>query len=250
MQGGHSVKIAIVDDLSEERAEIIKVVSHYFLNRFHIYSLTPSFDEFDSGESFLSQFEPQSYDLVFLDIYMNELIGIETAQKLFYLDKKCRVVFFTSSTNHLLEGYGVHALSYILKPIREHQNSLYQALDYYMDLLEIDNKEVLIKTQNGEQYVLYKNIVYIESSVRNLCFHFPSEILKVQGTYAEYAKQLLQDERFLESYRNLTVNMDYIARPMEKDFLLKTGEHIPISRRRKSDVLEKYTQYFISRRGY
>lgn len=244
------MKIAIVDDLPVERAEIIQLIETYFLNRYETYGIHPEFCEFDSGEAFLAGFEPHSYTLVILDIYMNELTGIETAQKLFYLDKQCRVIFFTSSTDHLLDGYGVHALSYVLKPIGQHQNALIQALDYYMDLLDIDNKGLSIKTPEGERYLLYRNIVYIESSVRNLCFHLPSEVLKVQGSYAEYAQILLQDERFLESYRNLTVNMDYVSRPFEMDFLLKTGEKVPISRRKKSDVLEKYTQYFINRRGY
>lgn len=244
------MKIAVVDDLSEERAEIIHLVNTYFINRYPAYGILPDFSEFESGESFLENFEPHTYKLVFLDIYMNELTGVETAEKLLYLDKQCRVIFFTSSTDHLLEGYGVHALSYVLKPIGQHQNALIQALDYYMDLLNIDNKGLSIRTTQGERYLLYKHIVYVESSVRNLCFHLPTEVLKVQGTYGEYAQKLLQDERFLESYRNLTVNMDYISRPLDRDFLLKTDEQIPISRRKKSAVLEKYTQYFINRRGY
>lgn len=244
------MKIAVVDDLSEERAEIIHLVKTYFLNRFQTYGIIPEFCEFESGESFLENFEPYTYKLAFLDIYMNEMTGVETAQKLLHLDKQCRIVFFTTSTDHLLEGYGVHALSYVLKPVRQHQSALIQTLDYYMDLLDVDNKGISIRTPQGERYLLYKNIVYIESSVRNLCFHLPYEVLKVQGTYVEYAEKLLQDERFLESFRNLTVNMDYISRPLDRDFLLKTGEEIPISRRKKSDVLGKYTQYFINRRGY
>lgn len=244
------MNIAIVDDLLEERLDIKKHIDMYFMQHATQYQIKPEFEEFESGEVFLSCFQPNRYDLIILDIYMDDLDGIETAKKLIIWDKHCKLVFFTSSTDHLLEGYGVHALGYILKPLSLHQKSLYKLLDYIVDLLELDQKGVLIRSSAGEQYVPFKTIVYLESSVRNLYVHMPGESIRIQGTYAEYVPLLLQDERFLETYRNLTVNMDFIERPDEKDFLLKTGEKVPISRRKKTEVLERYTQYFIKRRGF
>lgn len=250
MKGRYTLKIAIVDDLIEERNEIMNQITAYFMKHMEQYQITPEFDEFSSGEMFLTHFKPKYYDLVILDIYMDQLSGMETAEKLIVLDKQCKIIFFTSSTDHMLEGYGVHALGYILKPLNQHQKALYKVLDYFVDLLELDRNGVMVKTNSGEQFVLYKNIVSIESSVRHLYLYMPTETIKVQGTYLELAPTLLKDGRFLETYRNLLVNMDYIEKPLEKDFRLKTGELVPISRRKKSEVLEKYTQYFIRGRGF
>ena len=244
------MKIAVVDDLAQERNDIISLVTDYFSVRFQQFDITPEFCEYESGEEFLDGFMPAEFDLVLLDIYMAELTGIETAEKLLLLDKNIKIIFFTTSTEHTLDGYGVHALSYILKPVTKHMKAFYKALDYFVELLNLDKCGITIKTSSGDMFVLNKNIVYIESSVRNLFFHFASEIVQASGKYSDYSKALREDHRFLECYRNLTVNMDYIVKPIENDFLLKTGEKIPISRRRKAEVIEQYTTYFINRRGF
>lgn len=244
------MKIAVVDDLLQERTEIISIVKDYFSVRFNSYNIAPEFIEFENGESFLDGFQPMEYDLVLLDIYMAELTGIDTARRLIALDKQCRIIFFTTSTDHSLYGYSVHALGYVLKPVKDNIESLHTALDYFMDMLNLEKAGFNITTFSGEQFILFKNIVYIESSLKNLYVHFPNQIIQVFGTFIQYTNILLNDERFLQCYRNLTVNMDYILKPLDNELILKTQEKIPISRRRKADVLEKYTNYLIKRRGY
>lgn len=244
------MKIAVVDDIASERHEIIGIFKDYFSVRFHQFNITPIFSEFDSGEDFLNQFSPRDYDLVLLDIYMSKLTGIETAEKLFLLDRKCKIIFLTSSTDHILDGYGVHAISYVLKPINEHCKSFFRALDYFIDVMNIDKTGINVRTEVGDQFILHKDIVYVENSIRNLYFNLSYEVIQANGKYSDYAEELLEDERFLECYRNLTVNMDYIDKPLESAFSLTTGDIVPISRRRKAEVLEKYTNYFIKRRSY
>lgn len=242
------IEIAIVDDLAAEREEVRRLILEYFAVHNEHYGITPVFSEFESGEAFLSTFQQGKYQLVILDIYMEQLSGIDVAEKIVSLDKKCNIIFFTTSSDHMLDGYDVHAIGYVLKPAVEHRTALYKALTHAMDNLNIDNSSTSVLTEFGENIVFYRNIVYLESSLRNLYLHFSSDTIKVSGKYSDYSDRLLADKRFLECYRNLVVNMDFIDTPFESDFILKTGEKIPISRRKKVEVMEKYTTYFIERR--
>ena len=242
------MEIAIVDDLLAERQEIRQLITDFYTINKDIYRITPSFSDFENGEDFLKTFQPGNFQLVILDIYMSPLSGVEVAKKLCSLDKKCKIIFYTSSTDHMLEGYDVHAVGYVLKPASKNQVALNKALTYIMENLNIDNNCISYLTQCGEYPILNKNVVYFESSARSLYLHFTSGTILVIGKYSDYAQQLLSDRRFMECYRNLIVNMDYIDQPLDYDFVLKTGEKIPISRRKKVEAMEKYTTYFIERR--
>lgn len=278
------MKIAIVDDLKTERMQVRNIINDYFSKNEKHSKINIELYEFKSGEDFLKSLktkeipdteplnnksfitkpnkitnlktsvlksEPiniEGYDLVILDIYMEELSGIEVAKKLYKLHKNCNIIFFTSSTDHMLEGYEVSALGYVLKPINEHKHLLYKALDRAIEKLSPDNEGIIINTKYGESFILYKNLLFIDSSLRNLYFHFQKENLLVSGKYTDYADFLLRDKRFLECYRNLIVNMDYVETVSDSNFILTTGENIPISRRKKIEVMEKYTKYFIEKR--
>lgn len=242
------MEIAIVDDLQAERSTIRRIILEYFNNNKTLYGITPIFSEFENGESFLDTYHPDKYQLILLDIYMNKLTGIDVANRITTLDKKCNIIFFTNSEDHMLDGYDVHALGYVLKPVTNHISALYKAISHAMDRLSIDNSSVPVITEFGEHSIFYRNIIYLESSIRNLYVHFSSETIHISGRYSDYKNQLLKDNRFLECYRNLIVNMDYIDTPLEDELVLKNGEKIPISRRKKIEVMGKYMTYFIERR--
>lgn len=242
------MEIAIVDDILVEREEVRRRLLEFFSVHKEIYGITPIISEFESGEAFLNTFQPDKYQLVILDIYMQHLSGIAVAEKLCSLDKKCNIIFITTSTDHMLDGYDVHAVGYVLKPVAEHLNALNKTLTHVLEKLNIDNSCISCLTEFGENTVFYRSIVYLESSLRNIYLHFSSDTIQVLGKYSDYAQQLLADKRFLECYRNLIINMDYIDIPLDYDFVLKTGERVPISRRKKSEVMKKYTTYFIESR--
>ena len=243
------MEIAIVDDLEAERKSVRDLVLEYFKTHSTLYNITPSFFEFESGEAFLNTYQPGNYQLVFLDIYMNKLTGIDVAHRINSLDKKSNIIFFTTSEEHMLDGYDVHAVGYLLKPVTEHTISFHKAMDRVMEKLNLDNSSIFVETGFGKHSIFHRNIIYLECSTRSLFIHMGIDTFRLVGKYADYSQMLLCDKRFLECYRNIIVNMDYIDVALETDFILKSGERIPISRRKKSEVMEKYMAYFIEKRG-
>lgn len=243
------MEIAIIDDLAEDRSILRHLANKYFKDRKELYDISPNFEEFENGEAFLENYASGKYEIVFLDIYMNKLTGMDVAKRIAALDRNCSIIFFTTSDEYQLEGYGVHAVGYIMKPVVDHIPALYTAMDYAASRLQMDKAGIRVSTDCGEVHLYYKNILYIDCIDRTVYIHFADRVLKVLGKYGDYQNRFLSDSRFLECYRNVIVNMDYIDIPLDCDFILKSGEKLPISRRKKSTVMEKYMMYFIKKRG-
>ncbi|WP_392486701.1 LytR/AlgR family response regulator transcription factor [Haloimpatiens sp. FM7315] len=243
------MEIAIVDNLLKDRAILRNLANKYFEDRKDLYDISPNFTEFESGEAFLEHYTSYKYEIVFLDIYMNKLTGMDVAKKIAALDRNCSIIFFTTSDEHQLEGYDVHAIGYIMKPVKDHISTLYRAMDYATNRLQMDKAGIKVVAECGEVYLYYRNILYIDCIDRTVYIHLADRVFKVLGKYRDYQNKFLPDNRFLECYRNVIVNMDYIDIPLDCDFILKSGEKLPISRRKKTNVMEKYMMYFIKKRG-
>ena len=109
------MRIAIVDDLDAERAQL----KERLVRQLRARGTEAELLEFDSGEAFLAAENEQRFSAAFLDIYMEGLSGMEAAKELRKTDADCLLVFTTTSTDHALEGFQVRALHYLVKPFSE-----------------------------------------------------------------------------------------------------------------------------------
>lgn len=108
------MKIAIVDDLELDAEQLSHLILSY-MKEHRIPAAVPEI--FSNGETFLASFTAGSFDIVFLDIYMDGLSGMETARKIRALDASCRIVFVTTSPDFAVDSYDVNAAFYLLKPV-------------------------------------------------------------------------------------------------------------------------------------
>ena len=106
------LRIAICDDEEFYREKLQALVQNYLLN----HDLAGNFSLFSSGEEFLGQCENQvKYDIVFMDITMDALSGIQTALRMRSFHSDTFLVLVTAFFDYVLEGYKVNALRYLLK---------------------------------------------------------------------------------------------------------------------------------------
>lgn len=241
------MEIAIIDDLAEERTTIHHLIEDYF-KKLQSNTIRLNFSEFESGESFLQTYSPYKYQLIFLDIYMDGITGIEVANTITSQEKSSNIIFFTSSKDHMLDGFDLRVLGYVLKPVKEHKDQLYKAISYALDKLLIDHSTLQVTTEYGPQTIPYQNILYLEISRRTIYIHMFNKTFKLLGQYADYSLPLLKDSRFIECHRNLIVNLDHVATLENEDFILDNKEKLPISRRKKNHTLEQYMTHFINER--
>lgn len=245
--GGYNVRIAVIDDFSQDRNTAISLAKEYFVQRKEYEKMQIFFDEYDSGEAFLKSYIKGLYDILFLDIYMKSLTGIDIARQISLVDENCHIIFFTSSEEHYPESYEVHAKGYVTKPLKESSFAFCNAMDYVMKQLSLQFSGITLFLNSEEVFCPFKEILYFEVNNRKLYFHFLEKTIEVSGKYLDYSQELLKDTRFLECYRNLIVNMDYIQNCDKNNFLLKSNEMIPISRRKKQMVLNQYMKYYLGK---
>lgn len=106
------MRIAVVDD-EPIYIDLLKSIC----NEFEIQrELCLDVFSFSSGKAFLDAFEAGAYQIVFMDILMKNMDGIDTARKMREQDKSCFLVFLTSSTDFMPEAFSCHAFDYVVKP--------------------------------------------------------------------------------------------------------------------------------------
>ena len=216
------MRIAIVDDLSRDREDMAALLRQIGVPAEQI-------TQYDCGESFLSTWLPGSADVVFLDIYMPGMDGMETAERLRKADASCAIVFLTISTEFGVQSYAVHAADYLVKPAT--RESVLRALNYCRpaEHAEAETLEVSYRRQNRKVPVC--SILYVDLDGRTVRIHTKNSVFPVGGTFGEVTDPLLADTAFQPCYRGIVVNLRQVSRLDRQELTLKTGEKLPVSRR-------------------
>ncbi len=107
------VDIAVCDDNLSDREIIRQQLSIYFSDRFIEYNI----DSYENGVNLIYSIEDgEYYDIIFLDMYMDKLNGIQVAEKLRNMNYKGKIIFLTATSKYAVESYDVEASGYLVKP--------------------------------------------------------------------------------------------------------------------------------------
>ena len=152
------MRVALVDDTQEER-QILSVILDEELPQADVFTFT-------DGEIFLKDWENNTYDLILLDIYMDEMLGVDVARKVRETDLDVRIVFCTTSNEFASESYEVGANYYLPKPVSI--NSFQRMLK----MIRLDDYELnrFITLPDGQKIVL-RNITYTEYYNHSIIIH-------------------------------------------------------------------------------
>ena len=159
------LQIAVCDDEQFYR-EKIKCLLEQYLHEHHPEYMVQTFS---SGSEFLSVQENNvKYDVVFLDISMEQINGIQTAKQIRTFHSDTFIVFVTAFIDYALECYKVNAIRYILK------DQLETAVSECMNaiLQKMQKKQVVFAFSDGERALYTDNILYIESSRHKCIFSY------------------------------------------------------------------------------
>jgi DNA-binding LytR/AlgR family response regulator len=198
---------------------------------------------FPTGEDFLAIFEKSAFDLVFLDVYMDELSGVQTAERIRELDTQVVIVFTTTSDDFTREGYRLNAYKYLLKPIAP--EDVQDALD--LALLKRDKAQgatIAIVTDNIPVVIPHSDIVYVEALNRKTIIYTTEADYVTTMTIDDLGK-LLPPPRFLRSHRSFIVNLDHVEE-LESDFIMDTGARAYIAVKNHRKIKHAYDDYLFS----
>lgn len=254
------LQIAICDDEQFYREKLGRLLNQYLQKRGLQYVIS----DFASGEEFLEQCTNRvKYDIVFLDISMEKVNGVQTAQRIRAFQNDTSIVFVTAFIDYALEGYKVDAVRYILK------DSPDDAISECMDAILQKRKaaQVVFSFLEGEKKLYTDNILYVESRKHKVVFFYrkgktsdkrtwnqkPAKPLfhcmeEEIVTYQIYDKLDAIEERlsgvgFLRIHKSYLVNMKHIRKISNYTALLDTGMELPVPRTRYQAVREAFVAY-------
>jgi len=200
---------------------------------------------FENGPDFLHSCETNSYDLVFMDIYMGPPDGIETAEKMKLIRKNTILVFLTSSADHMPSAFSLHAFDYLLKPLVA--THLYKVLDDIHELTIKSQPHLDLPIDKMLIPVLYKDIRYIVSD-SNYTQVFADSEYRCRSPFKTVTAPLESDDRFILVNRGILVNMEHV-RDMETVFCVMDDKtELPINTKRINDCKQALITFQFDRR--
>lgn len=218
------MRIAIVDDIASER-EYLKTGLAAQLARL---SLDAVILGFSSGADFLAAAGKERFDLVFLDIYMGNENGVDTAQALRRFDADCMLVFTTASTDHALDGFRVRALHYLVKPCTE--ADLSALFDEIVKRLPSEDRYIEVNAAGCPVRLHFAEILYAAHYQHQMhIYRTNGQETVTRQTFRDFSAALT-DERFFLCSRGVIVNLEHAEDFDGADFILKNGKRVPVSR--------------------
>lgn len=230
-------KIAICDDNELQRELLSDMLREYFRRIYQKVDII----EYTRGDTLAADMEEDDLHVavIFLDIYMPGMDGIETAKKLRALNCHAEIIFLTASEEHAVESYEVHAAGYLVKPLELERLSALLNHIFWTEL----RRRIEIKCGRQYRYPYVSDIMYIEGNGHK------ASIYLVDGTQIDTIekisslKEKIDDPHFLQCHQSYLVNMNYIA-DINQDVILSDGTGVPISVRRKTTTIKAYHQFF------
>jgi len=218
------MRIAIVDDIGSERETLRRRLESQLAR----LALCAEILEFRSGAEFLSAARRERFGLVFLDIYMQNENGVDTAKALRLFDTDCLLVFTTTSTDHALEGFRVRAVQYLVKPYPDEE--LAALFEEILRRLPASDKYIEVNAAGGTARLRFAEIRYAEHYRHQIYIYTADGQTTVTRQTIRTFTESLSDDRFFLCSRGVVVNLDYVEDFDGTDFILKDGKRIPVSR--------------------
>ncbi|MCM1233913.1 MAG: LytTR family DNA-binding domain-containing protein [Ruminococcus flavefaciens] len=229
-------RIAVIDDEQASRQRLSDHVLCYADER----GISLEVIRFESGVQFLEHYS-HDFDLVFLDIEMPGMDGMETARELRKMDEDVCIIFVTNLARYALHGYEVNAFDFLVKPVAYAGFTVRfeRALRYVGRLRE--EKTVILQFDGVMKRIGLSEIAYIESAGAYLVYHTSSGLCRVRGAL-KTAEQELGGDGFLRCNHGYLVNLRYVT-DVADDTVTVAGDRLKISRHKKKEFIGGLTGY-------
>lgn len=229
------IRIAIVEDDEEDAKKLKEYISRAEVE------LNCSFDVFwFSHPTPLIDKYKANYDLIFLDIELPEMNGLELAHKIRERDSDVILVFVTNMAQFALEGYKVDAMDFVVKPV--FYSDLKLKLERVCSKLQYSgSKKIVISDKFMTNVLNINEIKYIEVINHKLIFHTNHGLITTFSSLSKYENEL-KDSAFSRCNNCYLVNLKYVTK-VENFSLYMDDEVISISRSKKKQFLKDLADY-------
>lgn len=227
--------VAICDDENYMSDIIEKMVSDFF----HRKNMDVVITRFSSGEELLKY--DGRIDILFLDIQMKEMDGMETARRMRKRKFKGFLIFITILKEMVFESFEVQAYDYLVKPIEKaYIEKMMERL--FVSLQSSSETNLLVQKGYESRIVPFEDIVFCEIIDRKVYLHLESsEVVDFYDRIENLETKL--DDRFFRCHRSFLINMKYLKGYKNGRAYMNDGIEIPVSRLRSKEFSSVILQY-------
>lgn len=235
------LRIALCDDnpsAIKRYAELISQISKK-------HQINMEISCFDSGEILFFHYSDafKEADIIYLDIMMGEMDGMQTARKLRECGCKAQIVFLTSYEDYVYEAFDVNAVQYLLKEnttAEKFEEVFLKAVELVskreeeLFTFEFDGKASAIPIHQISHFEIWQRIVTV--------YYDNGKAAKFYSSMKQLEDKLL-GKNFVRVHRSYLVHLPYIITFQPQNILLKTGESIPIGVTHTQSLKKAFSDY-------
>lgn len=230
------IRIAVVEDEEVFVNDLLRHLRQYEQEK----NVRLVIDTFSSGIDFISDYNAR-YDIIFMDIRLPHMDGMQCAVRLRRLDREVALVFVTNISQYALQGYEVGAMGYMIKPISYF--SLAVIMDKVLKKISYETvKDIVLSLGDSVRRISLRDLWYVEVLGHYLIYHTDG------GTYRELGRMKTVEEE-LKKYSFFRCNNSYLinlrfVQSIDENEVTVGKERVPLSRRRKKELMAAVNNYF------
>jgi len=236
------IKLAICDDNIEDLSNISAIINDY--RDLHMGKNKIEYSIYNSAFDLITAMERGlKYDLIFLDILMPLITGMDAAKEIRQFNKDVKIIFLTSSTEFAIDSYSVKAYYYVLKPISKEK--LIKLLDMVISEIEIHTKRsFLIKSKTNMIRVYVNKLEFAEVIGRTILYHLTDGlVIESTGSMTELEKKLFSHSCFIKPHRSYIINMEFIDTLGRSEIKMQSFALVPIAKANYKSVKSAYIEF-------
>ncbi|MDD5803270.1 MAG: LytTR family DNA-binding domain-containing protein [Clostridia bacterium] len=230
----------------EDECEILSYLKNTLINSFNKRHVSIAFDSFSSGEDFLHTFNGHyHYDVIFLDIEMPGIDGIQVCRKIRQQSPDTLVIFISNKEELVFQTFEVQPFRFIRKS--EYQKLLPALADAVTQKLGEQTKHSIFITEPGSGDIFsfdIRMILYIEAQRKNCLIVTASGTSTVQCKISDMEESLIA-HGFIKIHRSYLVNCRHIFYIGKTSLQLTNGQELPVSRGKVEEVKEGFRRFYV-----
>jgi two-component system LytT family response regulator len=235
------LKIAICDDDKFYLEELKNKITKFFNDN----NIENKIFVYDSATTMLS--DGETFDMIFSDIEMQDISGIDAAKTMMQRNKKCFIFFITNYSIYLDNAFDVKAFRYLSKPVDDER--LYAGIRKALEIMKDSQKIIRVRDAETkiDSEIKINDIIYIENHSRKAHIILREKVVVSRDSFKTIKEQIEQEvSYFAEPYQSYFVNLHYVVFHDREKVILKYGNNeytIYMSRRKYNEFNRKMFEF-------
>lgn len=236
--GRSKLRIAIVDDedfyLHDVSLKIEKLKQT-------IEDLPIEVDLYSKGKEFIKEFQKRPHDLIYLDIELSDINGVNLAHMIHERKATAMIIFTTGHMSYIHQSYVVNAFQYLTKPLKEPLFSyeLKRAIKQYQYM----NKAFAFPTSQGRIAFRLSEVIFLETAYKSYKIHTTRGVYYGSLKAVNNLRKALLEYNFVKIQRSFIINMDHIVKTDNILVYMSDDSILIVSKKRYTEFKKRFYKY-------